>query len=271
MAAAAPDDPILPDEQPGQGPPAVPAPSGGPLARPFALVATYNERANIELLGPAILALEPPASLLVVDDASPDGTAQAVEALAERFPGRVHLLRRPGKLGYGTAFAEGIGEALRLGATAIVSLDADRSHDPADIPPMLAAMEREGWDVVVGSRYLGGVRVLNWPVYRLLLSVFANRYAGLLLGLKVTDATSGFRAYRAEVFAKADPRHVKARGYAFLVETLYRARRGGARIGEHPIVFSERRDGQSKMSKWVILEAALRPWQLLALRLLGRL
>jgi dolichol-phosphate mannosyltransferase len=234
------------------------------------VIATYNERANVERLGPELLALEPPTELLVVDDNSPDGTAQAVEELAQRFPGRVHLVRRPRKMGYGTAFVAGIAEGRRLGATEIISMDADRSHDPADVPGLLETLRGGNWDVVVGSRYAGGVRVLNWPVYRLFLSVFANNYARLLLGLPVKDATSGFRAYRAEVFDAVDLSLVRARGYAFLVETLYRIKRQGMRIGEHPIIFSERRDGQSKMSRRVILEAAWRPWWLLLLRLLGR-
>jgi dolichol-phosphate mannosyltransferase len=243
-----------------------------PLERPFVVIATYNERTNIERLLPAVLALDPPVSVLVVDDNSPDGTAKAVEAEKERFPGRVHLLGRPGKMGYGSAFAAGIAEARRRGATAILSMDADFSHDPADAPRLLAALSEEGGlDVVAGSRYVGGIRVLNWPFFRLLLSVFANNYARAILGLPIHDATSGFRAYRADVFDRVDLAKIKARGYAFLVEALYRMKRAKLRIGERPIVFSERRDGQSKMSKAIIFEAALRPWWLLLMRLTGRL
>jgi dolichol-phosphate mannosyltransferase len=249
--------------------PTTPAPAeDSPLTRPFVVVATYNERSNMERLAPKLMALEPPVDALIVDDNSPDGTGDAIEKMAEDFPGRLHLLRRPGKLGYGTAFAEGIARARELGATAIVSMDADFSHDPADVPDLLRALDEQGFDIIVGSRYTGGVRVLNWPVFRLLLSVFANNYARLLLGLPVKDATSGFRAYRADVFDKVNLGRIRARGYAFLVEALFRMKCRGLTMGEWPIVFSERRDGRSKMSRTIIFEAALRPWWLLLLRLL---
>jgi len=235
------------------------------------LIATYNEIANIDgLLGALMLHDDPAVDVLVVDDNSPDGTGDAVQRAAERHTGRIHLLRRAGKLGYGTAFVEGIARARELGATAIVSMDADLSHDPADVPALLRRLSvPDAADVVVGSRYIGGIRVLNWPAFRLMLSLFANAYARTLLGLAPRDVTSGFRAYRTEVLSRVDWPAVRARGYAFLVEVLYRLKRQNARMAEVPIVFSERRDGQSKMNRTIILEAAWRPWLLLTKRALG--
>jgi dolichol-phosphate mannosyltransferase len=236
------------------------------------VIATHNERANIGPLLQQLFAHQQPAVCVVlVDDASPDGTVaearrQAAESDATE---RLTVIERPGKLGYGSAMAQGIARAREMGATAIVTMDADFSHDPAAVPALILRLDDPA-DCVVGSRYIGGIRVLNWPVFRLLLSVFANFYAGLILNLRVTDATSGFRAYRSEVFERVDLGAIRARGYAFLVEGMYRLRCAGFTVAEEPIVFSERREGQSKMSKWIILEAAFRPWWLLLLRLLRR-
>jgi len=248
-------------------------PQGDVTAVPFVVIATHNEAANIGSLSRTLLTLDPPLRLLLVDDASPDGTAEVAERTAAEAGAsdRLTVLRRPGKLGYGSAMAEGIAKARSLGATAIVTMDADFSHDPASVPALLRRLRESGADLAIGSRYVGGIRVLNWPVFRLLLSVFANFYANLILGLRVTDATSGFRAYRAGVFDAVDLGCIKARGYAFLVEGLYRMKCRGFTAAEEPIVFSERREGQSKMSKWIIIEAAFRPWWLLLLRVAGRL
>jgi dolichol-phosphate mannosyltransferase len=239
-----------------------------PIVRPFVVIATYNERANIDRLIEQVLGADPRLAVVVVDDNSPDGTADVVRQLSRRHEGRILLHERAGKFGYGTAFAEGIARARKAGASAIVSMDADFSHDPGEVGAMLERLAATGADIVVGSRYCGGVRVLNWQFYRLILSVWANFYARTLLNLPAMDVTSGFRVYRAPVFDNVDPATVSARGYAFLVELLYRLHRRGATMVEHPIVFSERRDGQSKMSKGIIVEAALRPWVLLAKRLL---
>jgi dolichol-phosphate mannosyltransferase len=179
--------------------------------------------------------------------------------MAQHDP-RVVPVIREGKLGYGSAVLEGFRKALDLGSTYIVTLDADFSHDPKEIPALLAALEKA--DIAIGSRYTGGVRVLNWHVSRLLLSLFANRYVRTILGIPVDDATSGYRAYRRRAIEAILESRIDSQGYSFLVEILYRAYKRGMQITEVPIVYSERREGQSKMSKGVIFEAMLRPWLL---------
>jgi dolichol-phosphate mannosyltransferase len=164
------------------------------------------------------------------------------------------------KLGYGTAVLEGFRRALSLGAAQVVTMDADLSHDPADVPRLCEALAEA--DVAIGSRYFQGVRVLNWAVSRLLLSLFANRYVSAILGFHVADATSGFRAYNRAAAEVVASERITSHGYSFLVEVLYRVYRRGFRLKEVPIVYAERREGQSKMSKKVIWEAVLRPWQL---------
>lgn len=222
----------------------------------FIIIATYNERDNIEQLIPEIIRHAPEADILIVDDNSPDGTAELVESMKQTYP-QLHLLRRPGKLGYGTAFIEGFSYALDRGAQSLISMDADFSHDPAEIPHLLQKLDDA--DVVVGSRYINGIRILNWHLRRLLLSTFANKYVNLILQMHINDCTSGYRAYKAEVLRKIDYKNIKSRGYAFLVELLYRIKEAGFRIIEHPIIYTERREGQSKMSYSLIIESFFRP------------
>ncbi len=237
------------------------------VEHPVVVLATYDERANIELLLPDLLALDAALGIVVVDDSSPDGTADAVEKVAAKSPGRVHLIRRPGKLGYGSALVAGIERALELEADCVVTMDADFSHDPRAVPELVRALT--GHDLSVGSRYVGGIRILNWSVWRLFLSMAANRYVSRILGLKLEDCTSGFRAYRSEVLRTIPYRRATSAGYAFLVELLDMAVRAGFRATEVPIVYEDRQRGQSKMDRWVILEAAWRPWVLLGRRLAG--
>lgn len=223
------------------------------------VLATYKEAPNLAQLLPVLAQVAPDAGIIVVDDNSPDGTPELLAGLKTTIP-NLHPVIRPGKQGYGTAVLHGFREALELGASRVITLDADFSHDPQDIPAL-----REGLNsasIVIGSRYVGGVRVLNWGPSRLLLSLFANRYVKTILGMQVEDATSGFRGYRREALQTllADP--PKSVGYSFLVEILYRLHRQGLKIQEVPIIYTERREGQSKMSKGVIGEAALRPWLL---------
>lgn len=234
----------------------------------YVVLATYNERNNIERLLNELLALPLDARVVVVDDNSPDGTAAAVSALAGQFPGRIDLISRPGKMGYGSAFVAGFRRALELGATQIVSMDADFSHDPHSVPDLVAALGPA--DLAIGSRYVGGIRILNWSLRRLLLSSFANFYVNLILGFRVQDSTSGFRAYQAGVLRAIPFGRIQSRGYAFLVELLASVKARGYRVTECPIVYAERRAGQSKMSQGVILEAIGRPWLILLRRLLGR-
>ena len=225
------------------------------------IVVTYNEAANVARLIPEILKHLPAASVLVVDDSSPDGTGDVVRAMAARDP-RVELLSRPAKSGYGSATIAGIQHAVRHGYDAVATLDADFSHDPADLPRLIEALARA--DVSIGSRYVGGIRILNWGVQRLLLSLAANSYVRLLSGLACVDCTSGFRAYRAGALRKVEFDRISSTGYAFLPELLFAL--NTETVEEVPICYTERRVGQSKMGTHVIAEAIVRPWGFLVRR-----
>lgn len=216
------------------------------------LLPTYNERENIlELIG-QILALASALEILVIDDNSPDGTAQAVE---QSFGGesRVHLLKRPGKLGLGTAYSAGFQYAIEKGYTSVISMDADFSHDPKFIPELIGAMSN--FDMVIGSRYVPGGATVNWGLLRKVISRTANLVAHLILSMKQADCTSGYRLYRAELLEKIEYESILADGYSYLIEILYRASRRDCRIGETPIVFVERRHGKSKISRKEIFKA----------------
>ena len=233
------------------------------MRRILTIVVTYNEATNIGKLLPEILRNVPTSSVLVVDDSSPDGTGEVVRALAARDP-RVEILSRPAKSGYGSAAIAGFQYAVRHGYDVVATLDADFSHDPADLPRLIDALTTA--DVSIGSRYVGGIRILNWGVRRLLLSLAANSYVRLLGGLSCVDCTSGFRAYRVEALKKAAFDRVSSTGYAFLPELLFALNR--VTVQEVPICYTERRVGQSKMGTHVIAEAILRPWVLLGRRML---
>jgi glycosyltransferase involved in cell wall biosynthesis len=216
------------------------------------LLPTYNERENIlELIG-QILALPAGVELLVIDDNSPDGTAQAVEQF---FGGesRVHLLKRPGKLGLGTAYSAGFQYAIREGYKSVISMDADFSHDPRFIPDLIAAMSK--FDMVIGSRYVPGGATVNWGFLRKIISRTANLVAHVILSMKQADCTSGYRLYRSELLETIEYESIIADGYSYLIEILYRASRRGCKIGETAIVFVERRHGQSKISRKEIFKA----------------
>ena len=227
---------------------------------------TYNERENLPDLVRAILAYAG-TRVMVVDDQSPDGTGAIADALATEFPGRVQVIHRTGRRGLGRSYVEGLQIAIEDGADLICQMDADWSHDPKYLPEMVRAAADH--DVVIGSRYLRGVSVVNWPLRRIVLSAFANRYIRAITGLKAQDCTSGYRCWRREMLAKLPLDRVVSDGYAFLVEMLYEAHRRGARIGEVPIIFVERRLGVSKLSGSVLLESGITPWSL-RLRSLGR-
>lgn len=237
--------------------------------RALVIVPTYNEAANIGQLIPRVLEQDSRIEVLVVDDNSPDGTADLVEAIARTEP-RVHLLRRPGKTGLGTAYLTGFRWALDRGYDYIFEMDADLSHDPKHLADFLAAIQNA--DLVLGSRYLRGrVTVVNWPMGRLLLSYFANVYARLVTGLKVFDTTSGFKCFRRRVLESIDLSSVRSNGYAFQIEMTFRAARLGFRIVEIPIVFVDRTDGTSKMSGAIVREAIWMVWWLRLQALLGKL
>lgn len=220
---------------------------------------TYNERENLPDLVRAILA-HAGTRVMVVDDQSPDGTGAIADALATEFPGRVQVIHRTGRRGLGRSYVEGLQIAIDDGADLICQMDADWSHDPKYLPEMVQAAADH--DVVIGSRYLRGVSVVNWPLRRIVLSAFANRYIRTITGLKAQDCTSGYRCWRREMLAKLPLDRVVSDGYAFLVEMLYEAHRRGARIGEVPIIFVERRLGVSKLSGSVLLESGITPWSL---------
>lgn len=245
------------------------SPDRGKPQRATVVLATYNECENVRLLLPELLRLDERLSVVVVDDASPDGTSGAVEEVAAAFPGRVQLVSRPGKLGYGSAFVEGFRAALRGDPDAVVSMDADFSHDPRAVPDLLAGLATH--DVVIGSRYLEGVRILNWSLWRLALSRAANLYVKLLLPASISDRTSGYRAYRSEVLRGIDFEHTVSNGYAFLVELLEMVMSHGFSIAEVSIVYEDRQLGSSKMDHRVVVESAWRPWLLLFRRVSARL
>lgn len=214
---------------------------------------TYNEAQNIERVLEAVRGVLPEASVLVVDDDSPDQTAELVAKLSVRL-GQVEVLRRPAKSGLGTAYRDGFTWGLERGFEALVEMDSDLSHDPADLPALLSPLE-EGYDLVIGSRYVPGGSIPDWSVVRRLLSRGGNLYADRMLGLGVQDSTSGFRAYRSTVLERIDLGSVRAGGYGFQVEMTYRAIGAGAVVREVPIRFVDRELGQSKMSAGTVVEA----------------
>jgi dolichol-phosphate mannosyltransferase len=239
------------------------------LERALVVVPTYNERDNVTRLVPLILQQDPRLEVLIIDDASPDGTGDVADRVAAAEP-RLHVLHREGKLGLGTAYIAGFRWALERDYDAIFEMDADFSHDPGHIPQFLAALA--DYDVVLGSRYLHGrVTVVNWPIPRLLLSYAANVYARLVTGLPITDATGGFKVFRRQVLETIDLDRVGSEGYSFQIEMSLRAWRRGFSLGEIPIVFSDRDLGESKMSKRIVWEAVWRVWALRFLDLVGKL
>jgi len=233
------------------------------------VIPTYNEKENVEAITRAVLDVDPDTEVLIVDDNSPDGTGKIADWLAAQNL-RVHVLHRPGKQGIGPAYKDGFRRALELDADLIVQMDADFSH-PVDALPRFYELAKEH-DVVLGSRYVDGITVVNWPMGRLLISYFGNLYAKKVLGsLPVMDATGGFKCWRREVLAAIDLPGVRSNGYAFQIEMNYRAWRLGYRLKEMPIIFTERRAGSSKMNLKIAAEALLVVWWLRLQNLLGRL
>ena len=221
--------------------------------RPLVVIPTYNESENIERILHRIHECLPGAGVLVVDDGSPDGTADLVKGVAAELPD-VHLLSRTSKSGLGSAYRAGFGWGLERGYDVFVEIDADFSHDPAALPGLVAPLEN-GFDVSIGSRYVEGGTIPNWAWHRHLLSRGGNSYASAVLGLGVADSTAGFRAYSAEILRRIDLQRIRAEGYGFQIEMTYRARQQGARITEVPISFVDREAGESKMSSVIVVEA----------------
>lgn len=222
------------------------------------IIPTYNEKENIEKIIRAINALDKQFHILVIDDGSPDGTASIVKRLMQNeFEGRLFILERPGKLGLGTAYILGFKWALQHDYEYIFEMDADFSHDPADLPRLYAACHDDGYDLAIGSRYVSGVNVVNWPMGRVLMSYFASKYVRFVTGFKVHDTTAGFKCYRRRVLQTIELDKIRFRGYAFQIEMKFTAYKIGFRIKEVPVIFVNRREGVSKMSGGIFGEAFL--------------
>ena len=230
-----------------------------PLA--LVVVPTFNERANLPALIAGLMQ-HPNVKVMVVDDQSPDGTGEVADVLAREHAGRIEVMHRTERRGLGRSYIDGIRKAIREPVDVVCQMDADLSHDPASLPDLVAATDRA--DVVIGSRYVPGGRILNWPLRRRVLSRFANAYIRIVTRLSARDCTCGYRCWRREALAGLPLDRFISDGYSFLVEMLYVASRRGCRIGEVPITFVERRQGESKLSRAVLLESALTPWRLIA-------
>ena len=232
------------------------------------IVPTYNELENIRRLLPELMALGPDIRVLVVDDNSPDGTGKLADELAAEND-RITVLHRPGKLGLGSAYVAGFKFAIQQDVDCVFEMDADFSHDPAMIPRFIEQIAF--CDVVIGSRYISGINVVNWPMSRLLLSYFANIYTRVVTGMTIRDTTSGYKCFRREVLEHIDLDDVRSDGYAFQIEMNFRCWRKGYRIREIPIIFVDRRSGTSKLSQGVINEAVWIVWWLRLQRLFRRI
>ena len=227
------------------------------------IIPTYNEKENIEAISRAVLALEGGFNILVIDDGSPDGTADIVKGLMEEFPERLFMIQREGKLGLGTAYITGFKWGLEKGYDYIFEMDADFSHNPDDLPRLLDACEDGGADLSIGSRYADGVSVVNWPIGRILMSYGASRYVRTVLRTHITDNTAGFMCYSGRVLEAIDLDNVKMKGYGFQIEMKYTAVKKGFKAVEVPVIFVNRKAGTSKMSGSIFGEAF---WGVLALR-----
>lgn len=220
------------------------------------IIPTYNEMENIEKIIRAVFGLEKSFHILVIDDGSPDHTGDKVEELIEKeFKGSLFCLHRKGKLGLGTAYITGFKWALEHGYEYIFEMDADFSHDPNDLPRLYAACHDEGYDVAIGSRYVSGVNVVNWPIGRVLMSYFASQYVRLVTGFKVHDTTAGFKCYKRRVLETIPLDQVRFKGYGFQIEMKFTAYKIGFKIKEVPVIFVNRREGVSKMSSGIFGEA----------------
>ena len=219
------------------------------------IVPTYNEKENIEKLIRTILGFEEPFDVLVVDDGSPDGTAAIVKGLMEEFKGRVHIQERTGKLGLGTAYIHGFKWALQRDYQYIFEMDADFSHDPNDVIKLHEACAKKDADVAIGSRYVNGVNVVNWPMGRVLMSYYASVYVRFITRMKIHDSTAGFKCYRRKVLETIQLDNIRFKGYAFQIEMKFKAWKHGFKLVEVPIIFRDRKEGTSKMSGHIFTEA----------------
>jgi len=235
------------------------------------IIPTYNEAHNIVEALTRVMNQPEGLHALIIDDGSPDGTADGVRSVQQQYPDRIDLIERPGKLGLGSAYIRGFRYALERDVTYICEMDADLSHDPDDLGDLIAPVQADEADLVIGSRYIGGVRVMNWPLSRLILSYGAGLYTRAITRMPIYDVTAGFKCFHRRVLEAIDLDRVQSNGYAFQVEMHYRTWRAGFRIQEVPIVFTERTEGQSKMSGAIVREAAWKVWELRFRALLGLL
>ena len=233
------------------------------MEKKLVIIPTYNEIENISKIIQAVLALEGDYQILVIDDGSPDGTASVVRSLQAVYPERLHLVERSGKLGLGTAYVTGFKWALERDYDYVFEMDADFSHNPKDLPRLLAACSQDGADLSIGSRYCDGINVVNWPLGRIMMSYCASMYVRVALGFKIYDSTAGFVCYSRKVLETIDLDAVKMKGYGFQIEMKYTARKLGFQIKEVPVIFINRTEGTSKMSSGIFGEAF---WGVLGLR-----
>lgn len=228
------------------------------------IIPTYNEKENIEKIIRAVFALEGEYHILVIEDGSPDGTAAIVKGLMTEFPERLHIIERSGKLGLGTAYLTGFKWALEHGYDYIFEMDADFSHNPADLPRLYQACAEGGADLAIGSRYCNGISVINWPIGRVIMSYYASVYVRTVLGMKVYDTTAGFKCYSRRLLQTIDLDDVRMKGYGFQIEMKYTAYKLGFKISEVPVIFVDRTEGTSKMSSSIFGEAF---WGVMKLRM----
>ena len=219
------------------------------------IIPTYNERENIENIIRAVFGLEKIFHILIIEDGSPDGTATIVKTLQQEFPDRLFMIERKGKLGLGTAYITGFKWALEHSYKYIFEMDADFSHSPNDLPRLYDACANQGGDVAIGSRYVSGVNVVNWPMGRVLMSYFASKYVRIVTGLPIHDTTAGFKCYRRQVLETIDLDHIRFKGYAFQIEMKFTAYKCGFKIIEVPVIFINRELGTSKMNSSIFGEA----------------
>ena len=226
------------------------------------IIPTYNESLTIKRLIDTLITLSERVDVLIIDDNSPDGTAELVQKLVDSLPDRIHLIKRPGKQGLGTAYVQGFKYALENDYSYVCEMDADFSHDPQELTKLIRTVRQGEADIAIGSRYCDGISIINWPLSRLILSYAANLYARFITGLPVSDTTAGFKCIRKEVLEDIALDRIKANGYAFQIELHFRAWKAGYRLKEVSIIFYEREQGQSKMSKDIVREAVWRVWVL---------
>lgn len=239
------------------------------MVNSLVIIPTYNERENVAAVIKKLNSLNTGVDILIVDDNSPDGTAEIIKGLQKECK-NLSLLKRSGKLGLGTAYIKGFNWALERGYQYILEMDADLSHNPDDVPRLIKECKK-GYDLVIGSRYCDGVNVINWPIKRLLLSYSANKYTRIVTGLPIKDATAGFKCFNRKVLENINFNRVKSSGYSFQIEMNFRVWKKGYSLKEIPIVFEERSEGKSKMSKNIVFEAVFMVWKLKILSFLGLL